>query len=69
MCFYFAEHTDECSSELLPEEFIKFDHIFTMSAKDGRGIDEIKQVMRDTLDHYAEQELLLSKQDKYSRRR
>lgn len=52
------DHVGECRPELVPEEFIKFDRIMTISAQSSTGIEKTKNAVRDVLDYYAEQKLL-----------
>lgn len=52
----------------MPEEFIKFDAILTMSAKHRKGIEEVKTVMRRILDEYAAQQLEAEKEEMKSRK-
>ncbi|XP_013395023.1 GTP-binding protein 10 isoform X2 [Lingula anatina] len=41
--------------DLLPQRFIRFDEVFTISAKLDIGVEELKHKLRDLLDTYADQ--------------
>lgn len=47
----------DCPEELLSDEYIKFDEIQVISAKNETNIETVKQSIRDTLDKYAEARL------------
>lgn len=50
-------HLNDCPEELLSDEYIKFDDIHVISAKNSINVDSVKQSIRDVLDKYAEERL------------
>lgn len=60
---FHAAHQDECPEELISENFINFDEIMAISAKEGRGVDEVKGAIRNVLDKHALKRLEESTKD------
>lgn len=60
MIFFFAQllaHLNECPEELISNQFLRFDNIHVISAKNEIGIADVKKSIRITLDKYAEMKL------------
>ncbi|GAB1601170.1 GTP-binding protein 10-like [Argonauta hians] len=51
------------NEDILPSENIQFDHVTTISAKKKLGTEELKLKIREILDVYHEQQLMLAKQE------
>lgn len=49
---------NECPTNMLSKRFINFDRILEISAKDNLFVDDVKRMIRDVLDEYAERKLL-----------
>lgn len=48
---------DECPADLASKNYIKFERIIPISAKDQDNVDSVKTAIRDVLDDYAERQL------------
>lgn len=58
--FFIVDHLNECPEELVPEQFIHFDQIIPISAKEKISTENVKAAIRETLYLHADRTLALN---------